>query len=267
MKLGFFPKLAWDSIRKNSRLYIPYWLTCQLCVCIYYLMRSLAKNPVIRDMNGGSTTIMIMELGGIVIGFFSTVFLFYTNTFLLRRRKREFGLYNVLGMNKSDIGRVLLWEILITAGITLAAGLLIGIVISKLGELILVRMTKTAVQTGLFLSGEAVLSTVVLFAFIYFLLFLNSMRQVRFSSAVKLLKSENLGEKAPKANWVLAVLGLILLGIAYVAAISIRQPLTALLLFFAAVILVIIATYLLMISGSVALCRLLQKKKKYYYRP
>ena len=266
MKHGFFPRLAWDSIRKNRRTVLPYWITCVLCVSMFYLLRSLGENPFIRQMHGGSSTVMILGLGSIVIGVFSVIFLFYTNSFLIRRRKREFGLYSVLGMDRRSIGRIMLWETLITAGIALSAGLIIGIAVSKLGELMLTRMVRENVQHGFFVSGNGVLLTLVLFGIIFLLLLLDGIRQVRFSSVVGLLKSTQTSEKPPRANYVLALLGLALLGSAYWMAVTIRQPLAALLLFFAAVLLVILATYLLMIAGSVALCRMLQKRKSYYYR-
>ena len=266
MKTAFFPKLALDSIRKNSRVYIPYWITCQLCVCIFYLLNALTCNPVIRNMQGGGSTVFILNLGCIVIGIFSAIFLFYTSTLLVRRRKREFGLYSVLGMNRASVGRIMLWETLITAAVTLTAGLLAGIVLSKLGELLLVRIVGDSVRNGFFISGSGILRTVFLFGLIFLLLLLSGIRQVRFSTVTDLLRSEHTGEKPPKANYVPAVLGLLMLGAAYGLAVTIREPLTALLLFFAAVILVIAATYLLMISGSVALCRVLQKCRNYYYR-
>ena len=266
MKNGFFPRLAWDGIRKNSRTFVPYWITCVLCVSMFYLMRSLCENPVLRDMRGGTTTVMVLGLGSVVIGVFSVIFLFYTSSFLIRRRKREFGLYSVLGMDKRSIGRVMLWETLITAAITLSAGLAVGIAVSKLGELLLTRMVRETVRRGFYVSGSGVLMTLILFGVIFLLLLLNGVRQVRFASVTALLKSTQTSEKPPRANIVLALLGLLLLCAAYRMAVTIRQPLTALLLFFGAVILVIIATYLLMIAGSVTLCRKLQKRKRYYYQ-
>lgn len=267
MKAGFFPKLAWDSIKKNRRVYLPFMLTCQLCVCMFYLLQALCDNPNIQHMRGGETTYIILQLGSIVIGVFSTVFLFYTFSFLIRRRKREFGLYSVLGLDKHAIDRILLCEVLITMGITVLIGLFAGVTVSKLSELLLVRLSRSKPETGFFVSGNGLKNTVILFSVIFLLLFLNGSRQVHSSAAVDLLRSERHGEKPPKANWVLALLGMVLLGVAYFIAVRIKEPLTTLLLFFVAVILVIAATYLLMISGSVTLCRLLQKNKNYYYQP
>lgn len=266
MKAGFYPRLAISSIRKNARLYIPYWITGQLCVCIFYLLTSLSENPVIRSRPGGSSTQLILTLGAIVLGFFSVIFLFYTHAFLLRRRRQEFGLYTVLGMDRHAIARVLLWETLITAGITLAVGLTVGIIISKLGEMLLLRMVGEIARQGFHVSLTGIWGSLLLFGAIDLLLFLHSLRKVCFSAVTDLLHSTQTGERPPKARIPLAILGLILLGVAYWMAVTIREPLTALLLFFAAVILVIIATYLLMITGSVALCRVLQRNKRFYYQ-
>lgn len=266
MKAGFYSMIAADGIRKNKRMYIPYIITCQMCVCMLYLIQALSDNPFIQGMPGGGSTVFILNLGTVVIGLFSLLFLFYTNAFLLRKRKKEFGLYCVLGMDRHSVGRVLLWETLITLLVSLVAGLVFGIAFSKLGELLLLRLTGETARNGFFFSVRALSVTLGVFAIIFTLLLLNGIRQVRFGTVVSLLRSENTGEKAPKGNILIALLGLLLLIPAYYLAVSIRQPLTALLLFFAAVLMVIAATYLLMISGSVTLCRLLQKNKRYYYR-
>ena len=266
MRLFFYQKLAWAGIRKNRRLYTPYLLTCVGMVMMTYLMNFLRSSLVIRSMNGGSTLQGILGMGSGVIGIFSLIFLFYTNSFLIRRRKKEFGLYNILGMGKWNLTRILFWESLITAGISLAAGLLSGILFSKAGELALVNILNAEVNFSLSLDLNSVWDTVKLFAVIFLLILANSLRQLYRTNPIELLRSENVGEKPPKANWVFALAGVLLLAAAYYLAVSIQEPMTALMLFFLAVIMVIVATYLLFISGSVAFCRLLQKKKGYYYK-
>ena len=209
---------------------------------------------------------MIMALGNVVLLIFSVIFLFYTNSFLIRRRRREFGLYNVLGMSKRNLARILTWETLLTAAIVIAGGLFFGVLLSKLIELAIVKMMGGTATLAFPFDLSALLGTAGGFAVIYALLWLVSVVRVGRSTAVALLRSEAAGEKPPRANWFLSLLGLILLGAAYYLAVSIKNPLDAITWFFVAVVLVIFATYLLMITTSVLLCRVLQKDKRYYYR-
>lgn len=268
MRAGIYPKLAFDGIRKNKRMYIPYILTCVGMVMMYYIISFLQYSDTIEYLKkGAATTKSILGLGSWVIAIFACIFLFYTNSFLIRRRKKEFGLYNILGMGKRNIGLILLWETLIIAVSSLAVGLLLGFAFSKLAELGLVNMIQQDANYTLSVSFDAIGMTLMLFGVIFVLLFLNSLRQVRFSSAVSLLKSENVGEKPPKGNWFLGILGILILGTAYYIAVSIEDPISALLWFFAAVVMVVVGTYLVMIAGSVLFCRILQKRKGYYYKP
>jgi len=267
MKASIFPKLAFDGIRKNRRMYYPFILTQIGMVTMFYIIEFLSHNNTIYDLRGGTTITTLMELGGWVIALFSCLFLFYTNAFLMRRRKKEFGLYNILGMGKRHISAILLWETLITSAISLVSGLILGIALAKLSELGLLKVMHAQADFNLKISFSAVIRTVWVFALIFLLLFLNSLRQVRFSTAIALLRSENTNEKPPKANWVIGILGILVLGTGYWLAVSVDNVLSAFTVFFIAVILVIIGTYLIMIAGSVVLCRILQKNKRYYYRP
>lgn len=266
MKKGFYPKLAADGIRKNKRLYLPFILTCIGMVAMEYIITFLGLSKAILQLPGGETIRVVMRLGSLVIAIFAFIFLFYTNSFLLRRRKKEFGLFNILGMGKNNIAVILLWECLIILGISLACGLFFGIALSKLAEIGLFFIMNGSADYLFSIDFSGVLMTVGIFALIFVLLYFNALIRVKHSSAVDLIKSENSGEKAPKANWLLGVLGVILLGAAYYLAVSIDNPIEALVWFFVAVVMVIVATYLLMISGSVLFCRLLQKNKDYYYR-
>ena len=184
----------------------------------------------------------------------------------MKSRKKEFGLYSILGMNKLNISRVLLWESIVEAVVSLAAGLTLGMAFSKLAELVLMNILSKDVNYDLFVSADGIHKTIVLFVVIFALILLNAIRQLYFSSAVNLLKSDKEGEKPLKVNWLFAVAGVAVLVYAYHMAVSIEEPLTALARFFTAVLLVIVATYLLFITGSVALCKLLQKRKGYYYK-
>lgn len=263
MKL--YRHLAWDGIRKNSRLYVPYLLTGVGAVSFFYILVALARLPE-GTLPGSGSVQVILNLGSFVLWVFSLLLLFYTHSFLIRRRNREFALYNVLGMGKGDISRILCWESLLSGGLSLLGGLALGVVLSKLAELGLMRVMGLEADMTYRVSAGGLLMALGLYGAIYLLILLSALLRVRRSTAIQLMRSEAVGEKPPRANWALALLGVLLLGAAYYLAVSIREPLTALTWFFAAVLMVIAATYLLFISGSVTLCRLLQRNPRFYYR-
>ena len=264
MKKTVYSRLAWTGIRKNKQLYTPYILTCIGMIMMFYIISALSKSTLLNEMKGGGNIQALLSLGIGVIGVFALVFLFYTNSFLIRRRQKEFGLYNILGMDKKNIGRIIIWESFLISLISLVAGLLSGIILSKLAELLLFNIINTDVNFALSIDLNAIWSSVLVFMIIFTLILLNTYRKVRLSKPISLLNSENLGEKPPKANWIITVFGVLILSVAYYIAVTIKDPLMALGQFFIAIILVIIATYLLFISGSVTFCRILQKRKSYY---
>lgn len=267
MKFGLYPKLAFEGIKKNKRLYIPYILTCVGMIIMYYIIIFIQTDKAIANLPlGASGVVMVLELGGWVVAFFSLLFLFYTNSFLMRRRKKEFGLYNILGMGKFNLARIIFWETVIIAVISLVTGLAIGIALAKLAELGLLNLLNADINYTVSISMHGVFMTLAVFGVIFLILLLNSIRQIKFSTAMSLLKSENTGEKPPKANWFWGVSGVIILAVAYYIAITVENPIAAMLYFFLAVIMVIIATYILMMTGSVVFCRILQKNKRYYYK-
>lgn len=266
MKYLLFPRLAISGIRKNRRLYIPYLLTGVGAVMMFYIMSFLACHPLVVEIAGGNTLNSILQLGQWVIGIFSLIFLFYTNSFLIRRRSRELGLYNVLGMGKGKLARIIFWEGMIVMVICLAIGMALGIALSKFAELALMNVLHRPVTDELYFVPDAAILTGTVFGVIFLLLVTSSVIRVLHSKPLALLHSEALGEKPPKANWLLALLGVALLALAYYIAVSIQDPVEALSWFFFAVILVVVGTYLLFIAGSVTLCRSLQHRKRYYYR-
>ena len=268
MKTALYPRLAWDGLRKNKRLFTPYLLTCICMVMMFYILSFLGSPETCALLpRGSNTTGKILNLGSFVIFVFSAIFLYYTNSFLVRRREREFGLYNVLGMNKRNLARIVTWESLITAVLSLVLGLALGIVLSKLAELGLVNMLGGDINYRIRIDVDSLTRALGLYAIIFAVIWLSTVVRVGRSSAVTLLRSESVGEKPPKANWLLGLAGVVILAAAYYLAVSITNPLDAIVWFFVAVILVIIGTYLLLVAGSVLLCRVLQKNKKYYYRP
>ena len=265
MSFSLYPKLALGGMRKNGRLYVPYLLTSSGMVMMTYILAFLAFSPLTTIATGTSGTAMILNLGIFVVAGFAALFLFYTNSFLIRRREREFGLYSVLGMGKFNLALILLFEALFTAAISLAAGLLGGMLFSKIAEVGLLRLIGADFTYKLTVSPSALVFTVTIYLIIFGLILLRSVSRVGFRSAADLTKSENVGEKPPKGNIFLGIAGVLLLGFAYWLAVTIKDPVAALTLFFVAVLMVIAATYMIFISGSVVFCRLLQKNKRYYY--
>lgn len=266
MKNLLFPGLALTGIKNNKKLWLPYIFSVIGCVMMYYLIRFLSVSEAVNNLKGGDNLVLGFSLGKYIVAAFSLIFLIYTNSFLVRRRYKEFGLYNVLGMNKKDISRIVIWETFFTAIIGISAGVFFGVVLSKLAELGLLYFIRADIDFSFSLSGESVLRTVGIFSAVFAVLLIKTLFSIRKNDALELMNSANSGEKPPKANRFLAVSGVLILAAAYFIAVYIKSPLAALMLFFVAVLMVISATYMLFISGSVVFCRLLQKNKKYYYK-
>ena len=266
MKLGLYPKIAADGIRKNSRLYVPYIATCILMIAIFYIMHLLGFSDMLKNFEGASTAKDILQLGTIIMALFGTIFLFYTQSTLIKGRKKEFGLYNVLGMNRVNLGRILFFETALIWIISMAGGILAGIGLSKLAELGFTKMINSSVSYQFTVSSDSIVTTLIVYSLIFMLIYLNALRQIWFTRTINLIHADKAGEKPPKANWVIGILGLIILLSGYTIALKIESPLSALAWFFIAVILIIIGTYLVLIAGSVLLCRILQKNKAYYYK-
>ena len=266
MKIALYLRLALSGIGKNKKLYVPYLLTCVGMVMMSHILQSLSYSPALRMMRGGSQMEFILSLGKLVVAVFAGLFLLYTNSFLIRRRNKEFGLYNVLGMDKNALSWVIFWENLIAALVGLGFGLLFGISLYKLAELALLNLIHGAVDYSFVISLESVEFTLCVFLPIFALLMVKSLWQVRRARPLELLKSEHAGEKPPRANYLFGLAGAAILAGAYWLSVSSSNAMSAFTWFFVAVIMVILATYLLMISGSVTLCRLLQKNRKYYYQ-
>ena len=266
MNRVFYPKLALINMRKNARMYIPYLLTCIGTVMMYFMIHSLSCNSGIKSLRGSDSIRSMLGMGVWVTAIFAFIFLFYTNSFLIKGRKKEFGLYNILGMEKRHLSRIMFYETLCTAVISLGLGILAGILLNKLVYLGLVALLQCEIPLGFELSMVSLRDTLLLFAILYLLIFINSFRQIHLAKPVELLSGGQTGEKEPKAKWLLALAGVLCLGGGYYIAVSTENPVAAISLFFVAVVLVIIGTYLLFTAGSIALLKLLRKNKRYYYR-
>ena len=266
MKKSFYPKLAAGNIKKNARTYIPYMLTCIITVAMYYIVKSLSQNPGVKEMVGGGYLSELMFMGSHVVALFAVIFLFYTNSFLVKRRKKEFGVFNILGMEKRHLAWVLGWETVYLAIGSLFLGLFLGIVLDKLMYLLVGKIIGVSVPLGFFVSTRVIRQTVQVFALIFLGICINAIRQVHVADPIALLRAGNAGEKEPATRWALALAGLAALGGGYYIAITVSDPVASLVLFFVAVVLVVIGTYLLFTAGSIALLKMLRKNKGYYYK-
>lgn len=266
MSNGLYSKLAVDNIKRNSQTYIPYIITCVITTAMIYIIRSLSLNKGLDSMRGGYALREILMFGSHVTKIFAFIFLFYTNSFLMKRRKKEFGLFNILGMEKRHIARVLFLESLYTAVISLVLGFGVGILFDKLMFLVLTKMMGGDIQLGFYISNDTIIVSSVFMLITFFMIFLNALRQIHLAKPVELLHGSNMGEKEPKAKWLLAILGVGLVGFGYYTSIVTKQPLQALAMFFVAVVCVIIGTYFLFTAGSIAMLKILKKNKRYYYK-
>jgi putative ABC transport system permease protein len=266
MSKSFYFKLAAENIKKNSKTYIPFMLTCIITIAMFYIILSLSGNPGIAAMRGASFITMFMSIGSVTVGIFAVIFLFYTNSFLIKRRKKEFGLYNILGMEKRHISVVVFIEIFYTAAISLIIGLPGGILLDKLMYLIISRLLNVEVTLGFYVSVESLIASVIFFGAIFFFIFFNTLRQICFSNPIELLKGESMGEREPKTRWLMTVLGVGCIGAGYYISVTTRDIVSAFMMFFLAVILVILGTYMLFTAGSVFILKTLRKNKRYYYK-
>lgn len=259
-------KLALSNLRRNRRTTIPFMLTSALCTLMLYLVISLENSAVVSESFGGAQMQMMLGFGELVIVLFTVIFLFYTNSFLMKQRKREFGLFNILGLAKKDIAMVLFVELLICWGVSLVAGIGMGMILDKGMYLLIGRLMNIDLPLEFGISMPAVIQTVLYTGAVYVLLVVYGFFMVNVSSPIELLHAQAEGEKEPKNRWLLALGGLLCLGAGYGLALWVQNPMDAFVLFFLAVILVIVGTYLLFSAGSIALLNMLQKNRRFYYQ-
>ena len=262
----FYPKLAAINIKKNSKTYLPFIITCICTISMFYIMHALSMNEGIEKGPGASAVKSTLQFGTIVIGIFSAIFLFYTNSFLIKRRKKEIGLYNVLGLEKKHISKILFFEFIYTLLFSLIFGLISGIILNKLMFLALLKILNFKVAFGFHLSVQSILFTLTVFVGIFVANLLFNLIQIKILKPIELLRGNEIGEKEPKTKWLMTLVGLIALISAYVIALTIKSPVAALGSFFIAVILVMIGTYALFTAGSIAVLKILRKNKRFYYK-
>lgn len=262
----FYSRLAFSGIKKNAKIYIPYLITCSICSMMFYIMLSLGQNQSIKSGFGGTQLSFILYMGSFVIAVFSIIFLFYTYSFLVKRRQQEFGVYHALGMEKRHIAKMLFWETIITFLSSSIIGILSGLLFQRLCEALLAKLLLTKLNYSFFISTECILVTIAFFGCIFLAIFLSTMIGVYRKSSISLIKGSQVGEKEPKANWISAVLGVVMLLGGYAISVFVTDPLMIIALFLLAVLLVVIGTYLLFNAVSIKILRVLKSNKRYYYK-
>lgn len=263
MSSRIYSRLALGNIKNNRKTYVPFILTSILTVMMFYIISALAGNESIENFD----VITVLRMAAGIMMIFSVIFLFYTNSFLIKRRKKEIAVYNILGMGKGHIGKMLTVETLLTGGISIAGGIAGGVIFGKLMHLILMRVIHFDLGVSFAVSGSSVGRTIFLFMCIFFLTWFYNLMQIRISNPIELLRGGSQGEKEPKTKLVMTVVGVIAMAAGYYLALSTERPIEAIGRFFMAVVLVIIGTYTLFIAGSIALLKVLRKRKKFYYKP
>lgn len=266
MRNSLYPRLAAQNIKKNGKYYLPYIITGILSVAMFYIVLALNQSESIKNISGGPQLQLLISYAMIVGTILFGVFLFYNQSFLIKRRKTEFGLYSVLGMEKKHISKMCAYESLYVSALSIVGGILVGIVFSRLSFLALLKMLKINTPLKFEFNVQTVSITTAVFLGIYTLIFFNTIRQVFTSKTVDLLHSSKVGEKEPKAKWIITLLGVISLGIGYTIALTTKSPMDAIPLFTFAVIMVMVGTYCLFTSGSIHLLKALKKNKNYYYK-
>ena len=264
----FYSKFALNNLVKNKRFILPYILSTIFTIASFYILTSLSLGKNLDKLPQGiSATRQVLGFGVIVIAIFSAIFLFYTYSFLIKRRVREFGLYSVLGMTKKQIARILILETIFIAVLTLVFGLAFGLLFDKLMLLVLLKLFTAGVSFGFVITPIAVFLTILLFGGIFFLLLIYTVVKISRLKIVALLKEENNGEREPKARLILALLGLGLTGYGYYLAQTIQNPIKAITMFFIAVLAVIFGTYLIFMAVSITVLKLMKNNKNFYYKP
>ncbi len=261
-----YPKMALSNIKKNGKLYIPYIITSVLTVMMFFMVNSLVNSDSVAKMEDGENIISLLNIALAVSYIFSAIFLFYTNSFLMKRRKKEIGLYNILGMEKRHISIVMFCENVFVAIISLATGIILGIVFGKLMFLVLMKLIKSDSIPAFAVPINSIIQTVLFFLGVFIATFLYNIIKVYRTKTIELLHGGEIGEKEPKTKLIMAILGLALVGGGYYFALTIESVMKAINFFFVAVLFVVIGTYLLFTAGSIAFIKLLKKNKKFYYK-
>lgn len=267
MHKRIFSRLAKQNIRNNKSTYIPYIITCIFCIAMIYMMEFLRDCPTLdQAVRQADEVRMIVFTGEIVVEIFCIIFLIYSNSFLMKRRQKEIGLYNILGLERNHIGIVMFLETIITSIGSLAGGIATGIIGSKLALLLLLKLLHIPSVLGFYISVKGIFTCLFMFGIIFLMILFLNLAKIHLSRPVELLRGNNTGEKEPAAKWLMALIGLICLGAGYYLAVTTESPIKAITIFLLAVILVMAGTYLLFTAGSIVILKFLRRRKSFYYR-
>ena len=268
MHKGIFSRLAKQNIRNNKSTYIPYMITCIFCIAMIYMMEFLRDCPTLdQAVRQADEVRMIVFTGEIVVEIFCIIFLIYSNSFLMKRRQKEIGLYNILGLERNHIGIVMFLETIITSIGSLAGGIAAGIIGSKLALLLLLKLLHIPSVLGFYISVKGIFTCLFMFGIVFLMILFLNLAKIHLSRPVELLRGNNTGEKEPAAKWLMALIGFICLGAGYYLAVTTESPIKAITIFLLAVILVMAGTYLLFTAGSIVILKFLRRRKSFYYRP
>lgn len=260
-----YRKLAFTNIKNNGSLYLPYIISGIVTVAMFYIMMFLNNSKGLEKIDGSSYLTSIMALGVGIIAVFSYIFIFYTNSFIIKRRKKEIGVYNILGMEKRHIAKVMGIETVTVALIAIIGGIVTGMLFSKLSILLLYKILAVKETVKFEINFSTIINTLIVFGILYALTLIYNMMQIKLANPIELLRGGNVGEKEPKSKWLMAIIAVGCLAVAYYISFTTENPLKVLSLFFVAVLLVIVGTYLLFIAGSIVFLKMLRKNKKFYY--
>ena len=267
MHKGIFFRLAKQNIRNNKSTYIPYMITCIFCIAMIYMMEFLRDCPTLdQAVRQADEVRMIVFTGEIVVEIFCIIFLIYSNSFLMKRRQKEIGLYNILGLERNHIGIVMFLETIITSIGSLAGGIATGIIGSKLALLLLLKLLHIPSVLGFYISVKGIFTCLFMFGIVFLMILFLNLAKIHLSRPVELLRGNNTGEKEPAAKWLMALIGFICLGAGYYLAVTTESPIKAITIFLLAVILVMAGTYLLFTAGSIVILKFLRRRKSFYYR-
>ena len=267
MHKGIFSRLAKQNIRNNKSTYIPYMITCIFCIAMIYMMEFLRDCPTLdQAVRQADEVRMIVFTGEIVVEIFCIIFLIYSNSFLMKRRQKEIGLYNILGLERNHIGIVMFLETIITSIGSLAGGIAAGIIGSKLALLLLLKLLHIPSVLGFYISVKGIFTCLFMFGIVFLMILFLNLAKIHLSRPVELLRGNNTGEKEPTAKWLMALIGFICLGAGYYLAVTTESPIKAITIFLLAVILVMAGTYLLFTAGSIVILKFLRRRKSFYYR-
>lgn len=260
-----YSKLAINNIKKNKNTYFPYILSCTIMISLFYILHAVAEQVSLGKFYGDSSMSIILNFGVYIAGGFSVIFIFYTNSFLIKRRKKELGLYSLLGMEKRHIGKILFFEVIYSGGFSLAIGIFLGVLLSRLMFALLLNILNLNTSIKFMISGGSIIITVILFIVTFGLVMLFNLMKIHTTNPIDLMRGNKEGEKEPKANLLTAIVGFICLGIGYYLALTVENPIQSINMFFIAVVFVMIATYLLFMAGSITILKMLRKNKNFYY--